>query len=63
MGLISTEMAAARLGITRRRVRAMIGAEILPAEKIGRDWLIEETDVEKLRRQERKPGRPRKKKP
>lgn len=58
MTLISTEEAARRLGITPRRVRALILAERLPALKVARDWLIEEANLDLVK--DRPVGRPRK---
>lgn len=52
--LLSTKDAAARLGITPRRVAALIAAGRLPATKLGRDWLIAEADLALVA--ERKPG-------
>jgi excisionase family DNA binding protein len=40
--VLTTDQAAARLGITPRRVRQLIASGALPAERLGRDWLIEE---------------------
>ncbi len=48
--------AAERLGVTPRRVLALIHAGRLPAKQYGRDWIIREIDLEKVA--ERKPGRP-----
>ncbi len=56
MTLITTTEAAARLGVIPARVRALISAKRLPAIKVGRDWLIEEKNLELVR--DRKPGRP-----
>jgi excisionase family DNA binding protein len=56
--LLTVEQAADELGVTTRRVRALIAAERLPARKIGRDWLVQRSDLEPVR--QRKPGRPRK---
>ena len=61
LALLNTEQAATRLGVTPARVRAMIEAKQLPAQKVGRDWIIEEADLELVA--ERKVGRPRQKKP
>jgi excisionase family DNA binding protein len=58
--LLTTKDAAAILGISLRRVRALIEAGKLTAEKYGRDYLIKESDLEPVR--ERKPGRPSKQK-
>jgi excisionase family DNA binding protein len=54
---LTTVEAADRLGITPRRVRALIQSEQLPAEKKGRDYLIEEKDLRLVKN--RKPGRPK----
>lgn len=56
--LITTQQAAEELGVTSVRVRAMIRAGQIPAERIGRDYLIKESDLNLVRN--RKPGRPRK---
>lgn len=44
--LLSTEQAAERLGITARTVCRLIERGELPAAKLGRGWLIDETDLE-----------------
>jgi len=49
---------AARLGVTMKRVQAMIRHKRLPAEKRGRDYFIREADLKLV--EDRKPGRPRK---
>lgn len=56
MGLITTKDAAQKLGVSVRRVQAMITRGRLPADRIGRDYLIKESDLESVR--DRKPGRP-----
>lgn len=58
MKLLSTAEAATRLAISERRVRGLITSERLPAEKIGRDYVIREVDLKLVA--VRKPGRPRK---
>ena len=58
MNLIGTKEASERLKISQQRVQALIKSGQLPAEKVGRDWLIKEVDLEKV--SERKAGRPRK---
>jgi excisionase family DNA binding protein len=55
---LTTQEAAKRLGISAIRVRQLISAGRLPAEKFGRDYMIEEADLELVA--ERKPGRPAK---
>lgn len=57
MPVLTTIEAADKLGVSSRRVRAMIQARQLPAEKKGRDYLIKESDLAKVK--ERKAGRPR----
>jgi excisionase family DNA binding protein len=60
MTLLTTGEAAERLGVTIRRVQAMITAGRLPAQKFGRDYMIDEKDLELVA--DRKVGRPRNKK-
>ena len=57
MGLISTTDAAEKLGVTRRRVVALIADGRLPAQKVGRDYIIDERDLKIVT--DRKPGRPK----
>jgi len=56
MKLLTTEEAAERLGVTSVRVRAMILAGRLPAEKFGHVHMIREEDLALVA--DRKPGRP-----
>ena len=58
MNLLTTSEVAARLGVTMKRVQAMIRDGRLPAEKRGRDYFIKEDDLKLVA--DRKPGRPRK---
>lgn len=58
MNMLTTKEVAERLGITVRRVQALIQDGQLPADKVGRDYLIKEKDLKLV--EERKPGRPRK---
>jgi excisionase family DNA binding protein len=53
---LTTEQVAERLGITPRRVRALITAGRLKAKKIGRDYLIDSRDLAKFT--PLPPGRP-----
>jgi len=55
--LLTTRDAATRLGITPRRVVALIHAGRLPATRLGRSWIVREADIALVR--ERHPGRPR----
>jgi excisionase family DNA binding protein len=58
MATLTTNEVAEKLGVSARRVRAMIQAGSLPGEKKGRDYLIKEKDLALVRH--RKPGRPKK---
>ncbi len=58
MGNLNTTQAGKKLGISRIRVRQLINKGRLPAEKVGRDWVIKEKDLKKV--MNRKPGRPKK---
>lgn len=58
MNLITTKQAAAELGISDSRVRQLILAERLKAERVGSQLLIRPRDLDAVR--ERKPGRPAK---
>jgi len=54
--LITVAEAAERLNVCESRVRAMIAAKRLPANRVGRQWLIYAPDLALVA--ERKPGRP-----
>ncbi len=56
MKLLSTPQVAERLGVTVSRVQALIWAGRLPAQKVGRDYVILEDDLKQVK--DRKPGRP-----
>jgi len=58
METLTTNMAAERLSVSRRRVIALIENGRLPAEKFGRDYVIKESDLALVA--ERKAGRPKK---
>ena len=57
MKLISTDEAAARLGVSGRRVRQLIGEGKLPAQTIGGTYVINESDLDTVTVYG-KPGRP-----
>ena len=59
--LITTDQAAERLGVTPGRVRAMIAAGRLPAQKFGFVHMIKASDLKAL--EDRKVGRPPTKQP
>lgn len=56
MTLLTTRDVANQLGVTPRRILALIQAGRLPATKHGRDWFVDAADLEGVR--VRTPGRP-----
>jgi excisionase family DNA binding protein len=56
--MLTTTQAADKLGITRRRVVALIQAGQLPAAKFGSQYIIKPKDLKLVA--VRKPGRPKK---
>lgn len=58
--LLTTKQVAEHLGISMRRVRALIESGQLPSKQYGRDHLIKEADLKLV--ENRKPGRPTKEK-
>ncbi|MBA3438365.1 MAG: helix-turn-helix domain-containing protein [Pyrinomonadaceae bacterium] len=58
MALLSTAEVAERLGVTVGRVQHLIWAGRLPAQKIGRDYVIQEEDLKLVA--DRPTGRPSK---
>lgn len=54
----SVSDAAEELGLSERRIRALIEAGRLPAERVGRSWVVSSRGVDKLGRDPRPPGRP-----
>ena len=59
--LLTTAEAAARLGVTRWRVNALIRDGRLKATRMGQIFIINERDLKSV--ENRKPGRPPKAKP
>jgi excisionase family DNA binding protein len=57
MDYLTTDQAGKILGVTVRRVRALIEAGRLPASKFGKVWMINKKDLKKVA--VRKPGRPK----
>lgn len=55
--MLTTAQAAEKLGISPRRVLALIRAERLPAQPFGPTYMIQEKDLALVKN--RKPGRPR----
>ena len=58
MKMLTTKEVGERLGVTVQRIHALIRVGRLPAEKFGRDYLIQESDLKLVK--DRKPGRPTK---
>jgi excisionase family DNA binding protein len=60
--MMTTKDAARALGLkTTGAVRQLILEDKLKATKIGRDWMIEESEIERFKQEPRKVGRPKKK--
>jgi len=60
MKQLTTKKVAELLGVSVHRVRFFIAQKRLPAQKIGRDWIVKERDLEKFKATTRKIGRPKK---
>jgi excisionase family DNA binding protein len=58
MNLLTTKEASEKLGISAIRVRQLIQSGRLPAQKLGRDHLINESDLQLVK--VRTNGRPKK---
>jgi excisionase family DNA binding protein len=56
MNMLTTKEAGDKLGVTVQRVHALIKIGRLPAQKMGRDYFIKESDLKLV--EDRKPGRP-----
>lgn len=56
----TTHQAAEFLGLSVRRVQALLGVGLLKADKVGRDWVISEAELQRFKQQERVAGRPSK---
>ena len=54
--MLTTEQTAEQLGVTPARVRQMIIAGRLPAQRFGRSHMVLESDLQLV--EGRKPGRP-----
>lgn len=56
---MTTDDIAAALGISKRGAQKLIEREVIPARKIGRDYLIDRQDFEAYLQIRRRPGRPK----
>jgi excisionase family DNA binding protein len=59
--LLNTQQAAETLGVSQRRIRALIASGKLRAAKVGQTWVIRPSAVIDLWKEGRRPGRPLKK--
>ncbi len=59
MNLLSIKEVAEKLGVSARRVNQLIDEKKLPAQKIGSQYVINESDLEKVKIHG-KAGRPKK---
>ncbi len=55
--ILTTAEAADQLGVSARRVRQFCRAGRLEAQKIGRDWIVLQADLNQFKSIPRKPGR------
>ncbi len=62
MGVIGTDEAARRLHLSVGRLTTMIRTGLIAAQKIGRTWVLDESEVARVQKLSRPPGRPRKRK-
>jgi excisionase family DNA binding protein len=58
MGVVGLREAAARVGVSERRLRAMIAAGQLEAEKVGGRWLVVPESLDRLAIARRRDGPP-----
>ena len=57
--MLTVEEVARRLGVSRRRVQALVQAGHLPAERLGRQWVVRAAALERAENMRvRQPGRP-----
>ena len=56
-GFLTTKQAAERLNVVPSRIRRMILDGVIKAEKVGRDNFISESEIERVEKLDRKPGR------
>ena len=53
--LLTLVQASKRLGVAPATLRAQVHRGKVNAAKVGRDWLVEEKEVERYRRESQKP--------
>lgn len=52
--LLSSSMAAQKLGFTPDYIRRLCASGKIKAEKVAHDWLIYESDIKNIRRQRKR---------
>lgn len=57
--MLTTHEAANRLGLTARSVARLIKTGVIAAQKRGRDYLIDEAEIDRYERARRPAGRPK----
>ncbi|MDO4290760.1 MAG: helix-turn-helix domain-containing protein, partial [Eggerthellaceae bacterium] len=57
--MYTTKEAAERLGVSVRRVNALIASGEIQAKKFGRAWMIDEASVSKRSEETHRAGRPK----
>jgi len=58
MNLESVPQAAQELGVSPRRIRKMLADGKLPGQRLGREWVIDPRDLERVRLRRQPVGRP-----
>jgi excisionase family DNA binding protein len=58
MSSLSVAEAAAVLGVSNRRIRAMIADGLLAAQRVGGRWVLTDTEIARSAALRREPGRP-----
>ena len=61
--LMDVRAAAELVGVTPRTVARWIGSGLLPAQRFGRIFVVDEDDVRRAATERPKPGRPKKHRP
>lgn len=57
--MLTTKQAATELGIQPGSVKKLCQRGVLKAERIGRDWLVEQSEIERYKTERRRPGKPK----
>jgi excisionase family DNA binding protein len=57
--ILNVAAAAVELGVSARQVRNLITAGVLPATKLGRDYVIQQTDLAAVPRERKRGPKPK----